>query len=54
MSTSVTNVVSGTVFIVTLRSDEPGIDAIRSLRALLKLALRRFGLRCTDVKERSA
>lgn len=24
---------------------EPGVDAIRSLRAFLKLALRRFGLR---------
>jgi hypothetical protein len=28
-----------------------GVDPIRALRALLKLALRRFGLRCTGVEE---
>jgi hypothetical protein len=30
---------------------EPGVDAIRSLRALLKVALRRFGLRAVEVRE---
>jgi hypothetical protein len=29
----------------------PGVDAIRSFRALLKVALRRFGLRAIDVRE---
>jgi hypothetical protein len=30
---------------------EPGVDAIKSFRALLKVALRRFGLRAIDVRE---
>jgi hypothetical protein len=30
---------------------EPGVDGIRSLRALLKVALRRFGLRALGVRE---
>jgi len=30
---------------------EPGVDAIKALRALLKSALRRFGLRAIDVRE---
>jgi hypothetical protein len=30
---------------------EPGADAIRGLRGLLKLALRRFRLRCLSVEE---
>jgi hypothetical protein len=30
---------------------EPGVDGIKSFRALLKSALRRFGLRATDVRE---
>jgi hypothetical protein len=30
---------------------EPGVDGIRSLRALLKIALRRLGLRTIDVRE---
>jgi hypothetical protein len=29
---------------------EPGVDAIRSLRAWLKIGLRTFGLRCVDIK----
>jgi hypothetical protein len=29
----------------------PGTDGIRELRAFLKLALRRFGLRCVRVQE---
>lgn len=28
---------------------EPGIDETRALRALLKVMLRRFGLRCTSL-----
>jgi hypothetical protein len=28
-----------------------GVDAIRALRALLKTALRRFGLRCVSVRD---
>jgi hypothetical protein len=38
------------VFQVRLAA-KPGSDAIRSLRSLLKLALRRFQLRCIDVEE---
>jgi hypothetical protein len=30
---------------------EPDTDAIKAIRALLKVALRRFGLRCIDVRE---
>jgi hypothetical protein len=30
---------------------KPGADPIRALRALLKIALRRFGLRCLGIKE---
>jgi hypothetical protein len=29
---------------------EPGVDAIKAIRALLKMALRRFGLRAVDVR----
>ena len=32
----------------------PRVDAIRSLRGLLKLALRRFGLKCIEVSETTA
>jgi hypothetical protein len=32
--------------------NKPGTDPIRSLRWLLKIALRRFQLRCIDVHER--
>jgi hypothetical protein len=32
----------------------PGVDGLRSFRALLKVALRRFGLRAIDVRELSA
>ena len=38
------------VFVVSL-VPAPGCDAIRALRALLKIALRRFKLRCIDVRE---
>jgi hypothetical protein len=30
---------------------QPGVDGIKALRAVLKLALRRFGLRAIDVRE---
>jgi hypothetical protein len=30
---------------------EPHIDGERALRALLKIALRRLGLRCTSIEE---
>ena len=38
------------VYRILLRA-EPGVDAERALRALLKTALRRFGLRCLSVEE---
>jgi DNA-directed RNA polymerase specialized sigma24 family protein len=37
-------------FTVTLVA-EPGVDGIKSFRALLKVALRRFGLRAIDARE---
>ena len=37
-------------YVVRLRST-PGTDAIKSLRALLKFAGRRLGLRAIDVRE---
>jgi len=30
---------------------EPGVDPVLALRALLKIALRRFGLRCVAARE---
>ena len=38
-------------FLVRLRLEPHVTDTVRALRALLKLALRRFGLRCIDVHE---
>jgi hypothetical protein len=38
------------VFVLRLAA-KPGVDPIRALRSLLKLALRRFGLRCVGVEE---
>jgi hypothetical protein len=38
-------------FTVTLRP-EVGVDGLRALRRLLKVALRSFGLRCVAVRER--
>jgi hypothetical protein len=38
------------VYVIGLRP-EPEVDGIRALRALLKIALRRFGLRATAIKE---
>jgi hypothetical protein len=34
---------------ITLRP-EPRVDALAAVRALLKLAIRRFGLRCTGIE----
>ena len=39
------------VYVVTFRSTVTGIEGIRALRATLKLALRRFGLKCVDARE---
>jgi hypothetical protein len=39
------------VFVLTL-AGKPGSDPIRAIRWLLKMALRRFQLRCIDVHER--
>jgi hypothetical protein len=33
---------------------EPGVDPVLALRALLKVTLRRFGLRCISAHESSA
>jgi hypothetical protein len=38
------------VFVLRL-TPKRGVDPIRALRALLKVALRRFGLRCVAVEE---
>ena len=37
-------------FEMTLRP-EPGVHGIRALKALLKVSLRRYGLRCISLKE---
>jgi hypothetical protein len=42
-----------TIFTVTFRAPA-GSTGIHALRALLKTALRRFGLRCTDIREEPA
>ena len=39
-----------TRFVLTLEA-APDRDPIHSLRAILKIALRRFGLRCVDAHE---
>jgi hypothetical protein len=36
------------IFVVRLRA-EPDVNPIRALRAFLKTALRRFGLRCMSI-----
>ena len=38
------------IYVVRLRA-EPGADGIRSLKAFLKLALRRYRLRCISLCE---
>jgi hypothetical protein len=37
-------------FTITLRP-EPGVDPVLALRALLKMTLRRFGMRCISAHE---
>ena len=41
----------GTVFVLRLRADPNDSNSIRNLRALLKLALRRYRLRCVSAVE---
>ena len=41
---------SETIFVLRLRA-RPGTDGIRGLKAILKIALRRYGLRALDVRE---
>jgi len=38
------------IFLIHLRAEE-GIDALRALRAALKMLGRRFGLRAVEVRE---
>jgi len=38
------------VYVLELRP-EPGVDAVKALRAVLKVALRRFGMRCISARE---
>jgi hypothetical protein len=38
------------IYLIELRP-EPGVDPVLALRALLKISLRRFGLRCVAVHE---
>ena len=40
------------VFVLEMRA-EPGIDPVHALRATLKVALRRHGLRCIAASEKS-
>jgi hypothetical protein len=39
----------GATYVVAFQSDRP--DSVRALRMVLKLALRRFGLKCIEIKE---
>jgi hypothetical protein len=39
------------IFILHLRATPACPDAIRCLRQLLKIALRRFGLRCVSIEQ---
>jgi hypothetical protein len=39
------------IFIIRLRADSGVADPVRALRQALKVLLRRFGLRCVDVRE---
>jgi len=44
---------SEAVYVLKLRA-RPGDDGIRNLRALLKVALRRFDLRCVSITQEAA
>jgi hypothetical protein len=46
----VTTVAERPTYVLRLRA-APGIDAIKTLRALLKTALRRDGLQCLEIRE---
>ena len=39
------------VFVITLRAEKHITDPIRAMRQLLKIALRRVGLRCISVEQ---
>jgi hypothetical protein len=41
----------GPTFVLHLRAGLGGIDSIHALRALLKILLRRFNLRCISIRE---
>jgi len=41
------------VYVLELRP-EPGINPVLALRALLKVTLRRFGMRCISARESSS
>jgi hypothetical protein len=41
------------VFVVRLRG-RPGADSVRELRAILKVLLRRYQLKCVDAREEGA
>jgi hypothetical protein len=41
---------SSQTYVIKLRP-QPGVDAVRALRAALKVLLRRFGLKAVEVKE---
>ena len=40
------------VFVLVLRPEKSVADPVRALRALIKIALRRYGLRLIEIKER--
>jgi hypothetical protein len=40
-------------FVLVLRP-LPGVDGLRAIRALIKIALRKFGLRCVMLREEQA
>jgi hypothetical protein len=42
---------SATTFVVTLKPTIASINSVHALRATLKFALRRFGLKCTSARE---
>jgi|SoiMetStandDraft_2_1073263.scaffolds.fasta_scaffold204613_2 hypothetical protein len=42
-----------TEFMLTLRA-LPNVDGIKAVRAVLKILLRRYGLRCIKIEEREA
>jgi hypothetical protein len=40
-------------YVLTLQA-QPGIDAIRALRWILKKLLRQYGFKCVDIREEKA